>query len=156
MPTISQVARVCGCDVEDISNLIRRDRIMSNLPETTPGVAREFSRENVREIAFHTALVRVGVEWPEVGVVVKQWLDRAKAGNLGFVYWNARHRITDAGAQVSSAVERDADELAAVEFDDAPAGYVGEPRHAPSPLIVRFDLGSIVADADFAFEGEGE
>lgn len=81
--TLTQVLSIANWSRDDFNNWKRRAGFWTYMPETTPGVAQELSRESALEIAFLAAVAEVGAN-PYYGtrLEVKRWLLEEKSGKF--------------------------------------------------------------------------
>lgn len=119
--------------------------------KTSPGVARELSRENALEIGFVAALVRAGLHPVDAAKLAGAWIEEEKAGTLHPLF--ALNPVTGQGLAFSDSNIGFFDFRAALSDDDA-AGYAGEEKPATkyATQINIIDRSQIVADMQALFE----
>lgn len=75
--TQSEVEKISGASSTDVLNWIMRFKLATRLPKTTPGVARQFGRDNTVELTLIARLIRAGIKptvaFERVRLLFEQW-----------------------------------------------------------------------------------
>lgn len=89
---MSDVSNISGATRDTINKWIERGVLETEIPTTSAGVAREFTRENAVEIAFLAALVNGGIDPTSAKGFVATWMAQELEGDLKrYFYFNPRH-----------------------------------------------------------------
>jgi len=95
--TLTKVLAAANWSRDDFNNWKRRVGFSTDMPETSPGVAQELSRENALEVAYLAALSKTGAEPFNAKLRVEQWLRAEKRGKLSGG-WAANPQSREAAA----------------------------------------------------------
>jgi hypothetical protein len=123
--------------------------------KTSPGVARELSRENALEVGFVGALVRAGLRPADAAKLVIAWIEEERTGTLLPLF--ALNPVTGEGLAFSNSNIGFLDlRLALDEAVEGDAGYAGEGKRTTrvAMQVNIIDRSQIVADVDTLFNGE--
>lgn len=140
----ASLLRIAGT-TRDVLNKIR-PVMQTAVPSTTPGVAREWTRENVLEVAFIIALSRLGLSYEDTKRLVYFWVVEASEGRLA-AWWFANPSNVFGHGLGGSTLLSGKGEMTVVELafmlSDSP---VDQSKPAASLLVV--NRGEIVRRVD--------
>lgn len=157
---LNEVLEVAGGSRDDFHNWRRRDNFLTKIPEGTAGKPLMLSRKAALETAFRVALKTLNIEPGRSSDIVRDWLDRERSGRLRGLIWGCNLSIELSSDQPLSGQFLKADEstsvgLLAELFSDEPAGYAGEKRAFPAPIMAFVDVADIASRVAKLFDEEG-
>ena len=155
--TLTKVLAAANWSRDDFNNWKRRVGFSTDMPETSPGVAQELSRENALEVAYLAALSKTGAEPYNAKLRVEQWLREEKRGKLPGA-WAANPQSLEAAAAYGLPVRNFAKADLAKLSGSLPRVLPNSPipnasRHSkPATVLVLIDLAEITRRVDVLFE----
>lgn len=70
---LREIDDAVGCGYDFINNMVRYGQFQTALPDTVPGKAREFTRDNAIEVALRFSAARAGMRAKEVAEFAGKW-----------------------------------------------------------------------------------
>jgi len=152
--TLTQVLAAADWSRDDFNNWKRRIGFSTKMPETSPGVAQEFSRENALEVAYLAALSKTGFEPYICNLRVEQWLRDEKRGKLPGGWASNPQSVERSGLPLRNFAKADVGRLAVGLPNVQPTAPMpnASRNSKPATVLVLIDLAEITRRIDALFD----